>query len=410
MAEHIMTLPLEPQSRTSDFEIASANLHLLGKLGLMLLSRLIMRLLESKKPVIITGAALGGSLASLFTLWLLEKVEPKLKRPLCITFGSPFIGDAKLQQILENSVRNSCFLHVADSRQAPTTEGLEPFGTHLICNASGCVCIDDPKAVMGLLLGGGTDLQGWRDYGGVLKSLDRSSMADARLMIGDVIIKGMKKRAEKKKNQRFDQLKKLDEVKISMAYMEWYKKKSKKGKIVYYDQFKNQPAFVYEIRRKGNDYWETMVQEVEKMPQDEASYLKKRCLLSGNNYRRLINGTKWFREGNSKETLRGKETDLSELLTFDSCFWSEVEEALIAINELKTQPDEGLFGKLVKFEEYVWEMIRKREVSPEIFLERSSFMTWWKEYNDIKGTRYGFSSSPEFTEFMNTGKYKSYSK
>ncbi|KAF3487392.1 hypothetical protein F2Q69_00057298 [Brassica cretica] len=28
MAEHIMTLPLEPQSRTSDFEIASANLHL----------------------------------------------------------------------------------------------------------------------------------------------------------------------------------------------------------------------------------------------------------------------------------------------------------------------------------------------------------------------------------------------
>ncbi|CAN6873135.1 unnamed protein product [Brassica oleracea] len=306
-------------------------------------------LLESKKPVIITGAALGGSLASLFTLWLLEKVEPKLKRPLCITFGSPFIGDAKLQQILENSVRNSCFLHVADSRQAPTTEGLEPFGTHLICNACGYVCIDDPKAVMGLLLGGGTDLQGWRDYGGVLKSLDRSSMADARLMIGDVIIKGMKKRAEKKKNQRFDQLKKLDEVKISMAYMEWYKKKSKKGKIVYYDQFKSQPAFVYEIRRRGmNDYWETMVQEVEKMPQGEASYLKKRCLLSGNNYRRLMEPfdiakyylegdkeyitkgrahhyvmlEKWFREGNSKETLRGKETDLSELLTFDSCFWS----------------------------------------------------------------------------------------
>uniref|UniRef100_A0A0D3EFF4 Fungal lipase-type domain-containing protein n=1 Tax=Brassica oleracea var. oleracea TaxID=109376 RepID=A0A0D3EFF4_BRAOL len=130
-------------------------------------------LLEFKKPVIITGAALGGSIASLFTLWLLEKVEPKLKRPLCITFGSPFIGDAKLQQILENSVRNSCFLHVADATQTPTTEGFKPFGTYLICNGSGCDCIDDPKAVMGLLLGGGTDLQGWRDYGEVLKSLDR---------------------------------------------------------------------------------------------------------------------------------------------------------------------------------------------------------------------------------------------
>ena len=37
-------------------------------------------------------------------------------------------------------------------------------------------------------------------------------------------------------------------------------------------------------------------------------------------------------------------------------------------------------------------------------------MTWWKEYKEIKGTRDGFSSSPEFTEFMNSGKYKSYGK
>ncbi|KAJ0243534.1 Fungal lipase-like domain-containing protein [Hirschfeldia incana] len=396
------------------------------------------KLLESKKPVIITGAALGGSLASLFTLWLLEKVEPKLKRPLCITFGSPFIGDAKLQQILENSVRNSCFLHVADATQTLTTKGFEPFGTYLICNDSACVCIDDPKAVIELLIGGNADLEGGRDYGNFLKSLDRSSMVDARLMIGDVIINGMKKRAEKKKNQRFDQLKKLNKIKISMAYMEWYKKESKKAKIVYYDQFKNKPAFVYETCRKEmNDYWETMVQEVEKVPQGEASYLKKRCLLSGNNYRRLMEPLdiakyylegekeyrtrgrarhyvmleKWFKESELNEQLRGEGTDLSELLTFDSCFWSEVEEALIAINELKTQPEEGSVGKLMKFEEYVWDKISKREVSPEIFLEKSSFMTWWKEYKEIKGTRDWFGSSPsEFTEFMNTGEYKSYGK
>ncbi|KAF8106232.1 hypothetical protein N665_0145s0046 [Sinapis alba] len=404
-------------------------------------------LLKSKKPVIITGAALGGSIASLFTLWLLEDVKPNLKRPLCITFGSPFIGDAKLQQILENSVRNSCFLHVADTTQTPIiTTGFEPFGTYLIYNDSGCVCIDDPKAVIELLLGGNKDLEGGRDYGNVLKSFDRSSMVDAGLMIGDVIINGMKNRAEEKK-QRFDQLKKLDKIKISMAHIEWYKKESKKVKIVYYDQFKNQPVFVYEtLRREMNDYWETVVQEVEKMPQSEKSNLKKqsssmkafkkRCLYSGNNYRRLMEPLeiakyylegnkeyrttgrphhyvmleKWFKQAELKEPPRGKETDLSELLTFDSCFWSEVEEALIAIKCLKTQDGEGevLVRKLVKFEEYVWEMIRKREVSPEIFLE-SSFMTWWKEYKEIKRTRDGFGSSPsEFTEFMNTGKYKSY--
>lgn len=397
----------------------------------------MLQLLKSKKPVIITGAALGGSIASLFTLWLLEDVKPKLKRPLCITFGSPSIGDANLQQILENSVRNSCFLHVTDATQTPIiTKGFEPFGTYLICNESRCVCIEDPKAVMGLLIGGNTVLAGGRVYGEVLKSLDRFSTVDARLMAGDIIISGMKKRAEKKKNQRFDQLKKLDEVKISMAYMEWYKKESKKAKIVYYDQFKNQPAFVYEIRRREmNDYWETVVQEVEKMPQGEASYLKKRCLLSANNYRRLMEPLdiakyylegkkeyrttgrphyyvmleKWFKESELNDPLRRKGTDLSELLTIDSCFWSEVEEALIAINQLmKTQPDEGLVRKLMKFEEYVWGIIRNREVSPEIFLEKSSFMTWWKEYKATKGTRDGFSSPPEFTEFMNTGKYKTY--
>uniref|UniRef100_M4CWY2 Senescence-associated carboxylesterase 101 n=1 Tax=Brassica campestris TaxID=3711 RepID=M4CWY2_BRACM len=396
------------------------------------------KLLESTKPVIITGTALGGSLASLFTLWLLESIKPNLKRPLCITFGSPFIGDANLQQILENSLRNSCFLHVADATQTPIiTKGFEPFGTYLICNESACVCIDDPKAVTELLLGGNTDPAGGRDYGEVLKSLDRSSTADARLMIGDVIINGMKKRAEEKK-QRFDQLKKLDNIKISMAHIEWYKKLSKKGhKTVYYDHFKTQIVFPYEtLRTEMNDYWESMVQEVEKMPQSEKSNLKTRCLYSGNNYRRLMEPLyiakyylegkkeyrtrgrphhyvmleKWFKQAQLKEPLRGNGTDLSELLTFDSCFWSEVEEALIAINELKTQPAEGLVGKLMKFEEYVWETIRKREVSPEIFLERSSFMTWWKEYKEIKGTRDGFSSSPEFTEFMNSGKYKSYGK
>ncbi|CAG7911235.1 unnamed protein product [Brassica rapa] len=372
-------------------------------------------LLESTKPVVITGTALGGSLASLFTLWLLESIKPNLKRPLCITFGSPFIGDANLQQILENSLRNSCFLHVADATQTPIiTKGFEPFGTYLICNESACVCIDDPKAVTELLLGGNTDPAGGRDYGEVLKSLDRSSTADARLMIGDVIINGMKKRAEEKK-QRFDQLKKLDNIKISMAHIEWYKKLSKKGhKTVYYDHFKTQIVFPYEtLRTEMNDYWESMVQEVEKMPQSEKSNLKTRCLYSGNNYRRphhYVMLEKWFKQAQLKEPLRGNGTDLSELLTFDSCFWSEVEEALIAINELKTQPAEGLVGKLMKFEEYVWETIRKREVSPEIFLERSSFMTWWKEYKEIKGTRDGFSSSPEFTEFMNTGKYKSYGK
>ncbi|XP_013606307.1 PREDICTED: senescence-associated carboxylesterase 101-like [Brassica oleracea var. oleracea] len=406
--------------------------------NLLHLKSKLLHLLESKEHVIITGAALGGSVASLFTLWLLETVEPTLKRPLCITFGSPLIGDAKLQEILENSLRNSCFLHVAYASQTPINTDFKPFGTFLICFDSECISIDDPEAVMELLGGTNTDqVVGLIDYGKVLDRLDQTVMEDSRLMIDDVISR-MDERAEKKK-LRYDQLKKLNDIKISMIYIEWYKKKSKKEKTGYYDRFKTHLAssvspFDIDIekrKREVNDYWRSLVEEVEKKPQSEKSLLKTRSLFSGNNYRRMVepldiaeyyhNGgreyrasgrsrhyvmlEKWFKE-EKIEPVRCVKRDLSDFLTFDSCFWSEVEEALIVSKCLQTQEGERevLLRKLVRFEEYVWEMIRKREVSPEIFLEKSSFMKWWKEYKEIIK---GFHSS-HFTKFMNDRMYESY--
>lgn len=402
----------------------------------------LLQTLEYEKPVIITGAALGGSVASLFTLWLLETIDPKLKRPLCITFGSPLIGDVSLQQILDNSVRNSCFLHVVDATQTRIkTDFFKPFGTFLICFDSECICIEDPEAVYELLNGVDSDLV---DYGEVLHRLDQSmlSLADSRL-IPDDVIERMEERAEAKK-LRFDPFKKLNDMKIAMAYLEWYKKECKKVKIGYYDRFKTQHAFPsseFDIKIKNhkmelNRYWKSVVEEVEKKPQSDISILKRRFLFSGNNYRRMIEpldiaeyylegGREYRTEGRSRhyimlekwfgmeqiEKERCKHRDISDLLTFDSCFWSEVEESLIVINLLNTTVEmrgdarDVLTRKLARFAEYVWEMIKEREVSPEIFLEKSSFMRWWKEYKKIKG----FNSPPShFTEFMNTGKYKSY--
>ncbi|KFK23723.1 hypothetical protein AALP_AAs72314U000400 [Arabis alpina] len=396
----------------------------------------LLMLLESKKPVIITGAALGGYVASLFTLWLLETMDPKLKRPLCITFGSPLIGEASLPQILENSVRSSCFLHVADTTKNPITAGFMPIGTFLICFESESVCIEDPEAVMELLVGcTNTDLV---DYGEVLHRLDQSvlSMADSRL-VPDNVIKGMKKRAEKKK-ERYDPAKKLNDVKVSMAYIEKYKSKTKELKTGnYYDQYRSEIRIPADSRVDGwkkelNLYWKSLVEDVEKKPQREVANLSRRFLFSGNNYRRLfepLDIAEYYREGGTEYSVRGRShhyvmlekwfkdakpepvksasSDLRDLLTFDSCFWAEVEEAMIIINQLKAvegMGDEVLMGKLVKFEEYVWGMIEKREVSPEIFLEQSSFMRWWKEYKEIK------VDSSHFTEFMNNETYKSYGK
>jgi hypothetical protein len=125
----------------------------------------------STKPLIITGHSLGGSVASLFTLWLLDKINlATTKRPLCITFGSPLIGDDGLQEaILQYSAWNSCFLHVVSDRDpvprvlisphnptapelaSPTNE-YKPFGTFLLYSELGCACLEDPDSVLELLM------------------------------------------------------------------------------------------------------------------------------------------------------------------------------------------------------------------------------------------------------------------
>ncbi|XP_048626184.1 senescence-associated carboxylesterase 101 isoform X1 [Brassica napus] len=387
----------------------------------------LIELLKSKEQVIITGAALGGSVASLFTLWLTEKVEPKFKRPLCITFGSAFIGDDKLQQILEDSWRNSCFLHVADAAQTPVNKYFKPFGTFLIWVGSQCVCIDDPMTVTELLGGPNTDVV---DYGEVPGRLAQPVVVDSTLTIDDGVFSRMAERAENKK-RRFDRLQKLIDMKINMIYFEWDKKKSKKLKMGFYDWYRTMESCpsqdkVDAQKRKTelNEYWKELVEEVKKMPQSEKALFKTRSLLAANNYRRMVEPldiAEYYLSGKTDYQTTGrsphyavleklfkaeninpdrpKNSDLSDLLTFDSCFWAKVEEAMILT---KTQV---VSRELMTFEEDVWEMIRKREVSPEIFLEGSSFMKWWREYKEIRAVH---SPPSYFTEFMINGEYKTY--
>ncbi|KAK9272255.1 hypothetical protein L1049_002626 [Liquidambar formosana] len=154
--------------------------------------------LGSSRSLIITGHSLGGSIASLFTLWLLENVNPSTtKRPLCITFGSPFIGDNGLQQaISQRPTWNSCFLHVASnhdpiprvfiSPQNPTeTTIYKPFGTFLLCSELGYACFEDPKSILELLVETGLESAGSQDpnegsrvidYGPILKHLKHRAL------------------------------------------------------------------------------------------------------------------------------------------------------------------------------------------------------------------------------------------
>ncbi|KAM1868734.1 hypothetical protein ACFX15_044202 [Malus domestica] len=74
--------------------------------------RCLVEMLESSKSsrIVITGHSFGGAVATLFTLWLLQSLDlSKAKRPLCITFGSPLIGDEQLRKcVLEFSTVGVC--------------------------------------------------------------------------------------------------------------------------------------------------------------------------------------------------------------------------------------------------------------------------------------------------------------
>ncbi|KAF5961743.1 hypothetical protein HYC85_002952 [Camellia sinensis] len=444
-------------------------------------------------PLIVTGHSIGGSIASLFTLWLLESLSPKdaSKHPLCITFGSPLIGDNGFQQaISERPIWNSSFLHVASNQDPipklfasphdvlniePTSHAsvYKPFGTFLLCSESGCACFEEPESVLDLMVaissdGGPNEGLQIIDYGHVLKRLKHGAIyqgisklgiwngsplrtgiviqieaikvgrTQQRHENGDInsLVTKVEKRAEDlvaRRRNVFDPKKKLNDMKINMIYLEWYKKVSE-SRGGYYDAFRNIPSKNREeiVKRKNilTQYW-----AIRKMPQKEGTFLRTGFLYAATNYRRMIEPldiAEFYRK-DKKDYLaersehyklleqwvkddkqEGRQSNANERksacsLTEDSCFWVHVEEAIVLCNSLKdggTSPEDkvSLMENLVKFENYVMDLIKNYAVSTEIFFNQSSFMKWWADYENIPGN----SSHSSLTDFMRNRKYNQY--
>ena len=82
---------------------------------------------------------------------------------------------------------------------------------------------------------------------------------------------------------------------------------------------------------------------------------------------------------------------MASILTEDSCFWVYVVEARISCKLLSSGESNDMEkerNKLIWFENYVYGLMKNYAVSSEIFLLGSSFMAWWREYREIKGTFY----------------------
>ncbi|KAL2528812.1 Senescence-associated carboxylesterase [Forsythia ovata] len=449
----------------------------------------------NSSPLIITGHSLGGSIASLFTLWLLDGMPPNAtKRPLCITFGSPLLGDKSFQQaVSERPTWNSSFLHVVSSQDpfpqlliAPynsvaagstsQTRLYEPFGTFLLCAESGCACFEEPESTLELLKAMGSkfvrnqnpqNILCFTDYRVILENLKHKSICkeisqlDGSIM--DPLLAGIilqlksigvetqgdggvlnslttntvasaKKFLIRKRNV-FDPSKKLNDRKVDMAYLEWYKKVAE-DEGGYYDSYKNgQSGSRDDIRSREEiikrhriltQYWKKIVSEVQKMPQEVGVSLRRRWLYSGTNYRRMVEPldiADYYRKGHKDYITQGRsghyilleqwfneakpfqvvsERNKACSLIEDSCFWAHVEEAIIScdiLNDGQSSPEDQRSSKenLNRFENCVMDMIKNYEVSPEIFLPQSSFMKWWRMYSII--ARKSVGSSP-LIDFM----------
>ncbi|XP_030473094.2 senescence-associated carboxylesterase 101-like [Syzygium oleosum] len=418
---------------------------------------------ENHIPYIITGHCLNGSIASLFTLSLLNTLDPtKYNLPLCITFGSPLLGDSPFQQaISRHRTCNSCFLHVVHRDDCvprlflvPPTTGLssyEPFGTFLLCSESVWACFQAPDSVIELLkykspeIVAGKQEARTSDYKDFIELLEKipfkrnvssflgheadSYKAGITAQVTAVglwpsqqqdegtsaLIEniGVHERIVTKRLREELDIAELDEMKVYLAFFERYVGKCRANGEGpgYYDSFKN----ARERRDNGVDkyktypmvYWEKVVEDAEKHPQLPRAPLRNRWLFAGNNYRRiveLLDIAEYYRRGRKDYLTRGRSDHYKLLQKWledrpkkeekkdgptkpkgenvmdDSCLWAHVEEAIRSCRRLDRASSEQ--EKLTKFEEYVMDLIKKHKVSSDIFLEKSSYMQWWKEYQD----------------------------
>eukprot|EP00268_Persea_americana_P013404 TRINITY_DN15885_c0_g2_i1.p1 TRINITY_DN15885_c0_g2~~TRINITY_DN15885_c0_g2_i1.p1 ORF type:complete len:622 (+),score=128.25 TRINITY_DN15885_c0_g2_i1:156-2021(+) len=73
------------------------------------------RAVSERKQIVFTGHSAGGAIATLATVWLLEQFRKpddcKRNLPLCMTFGSPLIGDSIFGRAISRENWSHCFLN-----------------------------------------------------------------------------------------------------------------------------------------------------------------------------------------------------------------------------------------------------------------------------------------------------------
>ncbi|RVW39999.1 Senescence-associated carboxylesterase 101 [Vitis vinifera] len=361
------------------------------------LSGLTDELTQIEGQLIITGHSLGGSVASLFTLPLLDG---NLLKPKC----RPFLSN-------QDPVPG---LFLPSGRSPPTSSYSQT--TEI---AGGLQDVDYGEILRNLkerAICKGLPQVGERFAdpfsAGIIMELETIGFNQTKLLQHNIDINAMIRTMEAEtrrliQKNKVSDAKKLNDIKRDMAQLEWYKKKSEMG---YYDCFKNQGSKrdlnVEQFRGNLTMYWEDMVAQVQRKPQEEGATFRTRWLYAGTVYRRMVEpldiaafyregGTDYINNGRSlhykllqqwyeedvkppsRDKLDSKKQKVSGILTEDSLFWAHVEEAILSCELLKSEnctleQGKSSWDNLVKFEEYVMEQINNYAASPEIFLREAA--------------------------------------
>ncbi|KAL7131947.1 hypothetical protein ABFS83_12G039100 [Erythranthe nasuta] len=132
----------------------------------------ILEISNKCKSIIFTGHSLGGAVASLSTLWLLSH---NIQTPvLCITYGSPLLGNEPFSQAILQQRWSGNFCHIVLIPKIPPSLSLFdkvsdivmndqetkntcmvgpywPFGSYMLMTENGAICLDNATAIVEFL-------------------------------------------------------------------------------------------------------------------------------------------------------------------------------------------------------------------------------------------------------------------
>ncbi|KAL8261334.1 hypothetical protein R6Q59_025383 [Mikania micrantha] len=175
-----------------------------------------------------------------------------------------------------------------------------------------------------------------------------------------------------------------------------YQTACKDHKIGYYDAFKIQKGtqdFNANVKRlELAGIWDEIVEMLKRYELPDGFESREEWIKLGTNFRKLVEpldianyyrhskdedtGT-YLRDGGRpkryKYTQRWHEhaNKLSEGSSSETIFWAKVEE-------MRRKPFEEVKEQMAGLEQQVSEWVQKRELEPDVFLERSTFVEWWK--------------------------------